>query len=93
MYNEGVYTRNEVQNENKEINEICGINEVATPNLHSTIDDLIGHHVLSTLGNSQDWQLSVRLFLFTSPLNLFGFFIFFRLIDTLMVSLTLLTDP
>ncbi|KAJ9482798.1 hypothetical protein VN97_g10619 [Penicillium thymicola] len=33
MYNVGVYTKNEVQNENKEINEIRGINEVATPNL------------------------------------------------------------
>lgn len=69
MSDEGVYTKNEVQNENREINEIreiCEIheyNEVTTPNLstrgHSTIDDLIGHHVLSTLGSSQGWQLSV----------------------------------
>lgn len=67
--------RNEVQNKNSEISEIHEIyniyeiheyNEVATPNFptfqfHSTIDDLIDHHVLSTLGNSQGYQLSPGL--------------------------------
>lgn len=75
MSDEGVYTKNEVQNENREINEIHEIHEytmkLQLPTsqplnpLHSTIDDLIGHHVLSTLGNSQGWQLSCKTSSFT----------------------------
>lgn len=72
--------RNEVQHENDKLNEIykrsCTWANFPTSTFpfHSTSDDLIDHHVLSILDNSQGCQLFSRILPFTSLIFLVIYF-------------------